>query len=148
MAAALSEEVLWHTLTRWLTPDPLSEKYYGISPYAFCNEDPVNKFDPDGRDEWELQNNGIIKRIKESDTHRIYTVSDNGNRQYVQISNRSFLNQLAGKHKQNGTVTYSLVSNNDSNFADAKRLFAILSFLCAKKLDIDWKKRIFAVVSW
>ena len=24
-------------LTRWLTPDPLSEKYYGISPYAYCN---------------------------------------------------------------------------------------------------------------
>jgi hypothetical protein len=29
--------------------DPLSEKYYGISPYAFCNNNPVNLVDPDGR---------------------------------------------------------------------------------------------------
>ena len=36
-------------LRRWMTPDPLSEKYYGISPYAFCNNNPVNLVDPDGR---------------------------------------------------------------------------------------------------
>ena len=36
------------TLRRWMTPDPLSEKYYGISPYAFCNNNPVNLVDPDG----------------------------------------------------------------------------------------------------
>ena len=37
------------TLRRWMTPDPLSEKYYGISPYAFCNNNPVSLVDPDGR---------------------------------------------------------------------------------------------------
>ena len=31
-----------------MTPDPLSDKYYGISPYAFCNNNPVNFVDPDG----------------------------------------------------------------------------------------------------
>ena len=36
------------TLRRWMTPDPLSEKYYGTSPYAFCNNNPVNFVDPDG----------------------------------------------------------------------------------------------------
>lgn len=36
-------------LRRWLVPDPLSEKYYGISPYAYCAGDPVNLVDPDGR---------------------------------------------------------------------------------------------------
>ena len=37
------------TLRRWMTPDPLSEKYYGISPYAFCANNPVNFVDLDGR---------------------------------------------------------------------------------------------------
>jgi RHS repeat-associated protein len=37
------------TLRRWMTPDPLSEKYYGISPYAFCNNNSVNYVDPDVR---------------------------------------------------------------------------------------------------
>ena len=36
------------TLRRWMTPDPLSEKYYGVSPYAFCDNNPVNFVDPDG----------------------------------------------------------------------------------------------------
>ena len=36
-------------LRRWLVPDPLSEKYYGVSPYAYCAGDPVNMLDPDGK---------------------------------------------------------------------------------------------------
>ena len=35
---------------RWTTMDPMSEKYYHISPYAYCAGDPVNLVDPDGRD--------------------------------------------------------------------------------------------------
>ena len=35
-------------LHRWLVPDPLSEKFYGISPYAFCNSNPMNYVDVDG----------------------------------------------------------------------------------------------------
>ena len=35
---------------RWLAVDPLAEKYYSYSPYAFCNNNPVNFVDPDGRD--------------------------------------------------------------------------------------------------
>lgn len=34
---------------RWLTVDPLAEKYYSYSPYAFCNNNPVNLVDPDGK---------------------------------------------------------------------------------------------------
>ena len=32
-------------LRRWLTPDPLSEKYYTSSPYAYCAGDPMNFVD-------------------------------------------------------------------------------------------------------
>lgn len=40
-------------LMRWTTTDPLAEKYYGVSPYAFCNNDPVNRFDPNGK--WDIK---------------------------------------------------------------------------------------------
>ena len=33
---------------RFTTMDPLCEKYYSISPYAYCGGDPVNAVDPDG----------------------------------------------------------------------------------------------------
>ena len=35
---------------RWTTMDPLSEKYYHISPYAYCAGNPVNLVDPDGKE--------------------------------------------------------------------------------------------------
>ena len=34
---------------RWTTPDPLASKYSSVSPYTYCANDPVNKFDPDGK---------------------------------------------------------------------------------------------------
>ena len=37
------------SLSRWLVPDPLSEKYYDVSPYAYCANDPVNLEDSDGQ---------------------------------------------------------------------------------------------------
>lgn len=37
-------------LVQWTSMDPLCEKYYHTSPYAYCGNDPVNAVDPDGRD--------------------------------------------------------------------------------------------------
>ena len=37
-------------LGRWFAQDPLLEKYYGISPYAFCGNNPIRYEDVDGED--------------------------------------------------------------------------------------------------
>ena len=37
-------------IARWNTQDPLAEKNNTQSPYAFCNNNPVNVIDPDGKD--------------------------------------------------------------------------------------------------
>lgn len=36
--------------SRFLTIDPLAEKYYNISPYAFCANNPIKFVDPDGKE--------------------------------------------------------------------------------------------------
>lgn len=46
---------------RWTTPDPLAEKYFPINPYAYCAGDPVNYWDPEGR---EIVINGSEKSQK------------------------------------------------------------------------------------
>ncbi len=38
------------SLGRFLSIDPLAEKYYSVSPYVFCAGNPVNFVDPDGDD--------------------------------------------------------------------------------------------------
>ena len=42
--------------------DPLSEKYYHISPYAYCAGNPVNLVDPDGIDIYMFDKDGIYIR--------------------------------------------------------------------------------------
>ena len=39
-------------LARWDRIDPLCEKYYSTSPYAYCLNNPVRYIDPDGRDNY------------------------------------------------------------------------------------------------
>ena len=56
-------------LRRWMTPDPLSEKYYGTSPYAFCNNNPVNFVDPDGRFFGDPVRNPDIRRNRASNLY-------------------------------------------------------------------------------
>jgi hypothetical protein len=51
-------------VSKWLSSDPLSDKYPEISPYAYCHWNPVNKIDPDGREEWSLDiNTGKFQNI-------------------------------------------------------------------------------------
>ena len=43
----------WYSLYEapvWYQMDPLAEKYPEVSPYAFCLNNPINYFDPDGRE--------------------------------------------------------------------------------------------------
>ena len=39
-------------LARWHSVDPLAEKYPDVSPYVYCHDNPVNKVDPDGMDDY------------------------------------------------------------------------------------------------
>lgn len=35
---------------QWTTMDPRAENYYSISPYAYCGNNPISRFDPNGMD--------------------------------------------------------------------------------------------------
>lgn len=48
---------MYPAIMRFTTPDPLAEKYYSISPYAYCGNNPVNAVDPDGMDWYKDKDN-------------------------------------------------------------------------------------------
>ncbi len=70
-------------IPRFTTMDPLCEKYYATSPYAYCNNNPVKYIDPDGKDVWEIDYEGrIINRIKDKTQDAFYMVEKDSNGDY------------------------------------------------------------------
>ena len=47
-------------LLSWLSPDPFIDKNAGISSYAFCSWNPINRLDPNGMDDIEIDKRGFI----------------------------------------------------------------------------------------
>lgn len=64
----------------WDRIDPLAEKYYNVSPYAYCNNNPVNAVDVDGKD-------GVM--LIDNDEQKITIKAD----YYVQTSGRISANR-------------------------------------------------------
>ena len=63
---------------QWPTCDPLELKYPGVSSYSFCHNNPLNRIDLMGMDDYQLDREGnmsIIKQTKD-DFHRVYPTSD------------------------------------------------------------------------
>ena len=40
------------TLSIWLSVDPMSDKYPGVSPYVYCGNNPIRISDPNGKEWW------------------------------------------------------------------------------------------------
>lgn len=49
-------------LASWTGMDPLCEKYYNVSPYAYCKDNPVNRIDIDGMDDYYTVNGYFLFR--------------------------------------------------------------------------------------
>lgn len=47
----------------WGGNDPLAEETPGISPFAFCNNNPINAIDPDGCSTWVIANDDGTYRV-------------------------------------------------------------------------------------
>jgi RHS repeat-associated protein len=57
-------------IPRFTTQDPLSEKYYSWSPYAYCAGNPISRIDPDGREWKDTQDEKIAKQLQQQATNR------------------------------------------------------------------------------
>ena len=72
-------------LPTWDRMDPLCEKYYHISPYAYCANDPVNAVDLDGR--IIVFAPGTSDEFKKAYQQVVQYLQDNGCDEYLKILN-------------------------------------------------------------
>ena len=70
---------LYSTRTgQWVSPDPLGEEYWSVSPYAYCAGNPVDFVDPDGMDIWEINGTGhFVSRTEDKEQDSFYIVEKN-----------------------------------------------------------------------
>ncbi|SUB77359.1 RHS repeat-associated core domain [Porphyromonas macacae] len=92
-------------LGRWTTVDPSAEKYYAISPYAYCANNPVNMIDSDGRDSYLL-----VWFSKNNETGHAGIAVDNYKQQQIMDSKGKPILDSKGKPTyemvKDGTMTY------------------------------------------
>jgi len=57
-------EARWYypAIMRTTTMDPLAEKYYEMSPYAWCGNNPINRIDPNGMDTIDVNSPEDVKK--------------------------------------------------------------------------------------
>ena len=70
-------------LGRWHSIDPMSEKYYMMSTYNYCGNEPIARIDPNGNDIWVIISaNGTFKIIggERNEDLNIYSTDKNGKR--------------------------------------------------------------------
>ncbi len=103
------------TLSIWLSVDPLSDKYPGVSPYVYCGNNPVVMKDPDGRTFYEVD--GERKHI--NDGHDNITVAHITQKQFNKLQ-RSFehnhtyrYNRLNNRFKTHNGYTETLIVGED-----------------------------------
>ena len=126
-------------ICRTTTMDPLAEKYYATSPYAWCGNNPISNVDPEGKDVWELNANGeMIHHRQNSQVDSLYVTNSYGKTSgmefaYGTIQNMSTNHELAIE-KEGNISPISLDLWNISTEEHAKTIFEFF----ADNTDVEW----------
>jgi RHS repeat-associated protein len=115
---------------RFMAIDPLAEKYYSISPYAYCGNNPVNRVDPTGMD-WAEDENGNVEWRREYTKDDVpkgykyigteymgitvldYRVTDYVDKNYQGITIKLGYNKQDGKDVEDGDYQWVQTINTD-----------------------------------
>ena len=123
-------------IARWTAADPLSEKYYGISPYVYCLGNPISIIDPNGMDIWTMDEKGNVVWVKESDDHRLYYMNNDGllSDDYVSVSDRSILDDLT---KTEAKVDGGAKVSSHTSKTGINDIFNVFKF-ASDKTKVEW----------
>lgn len=129
--------VLDPLMCRFTQMDPMAEKYYNVSPYAYCGNNPVNRVDPDGETDYKVNSDGYMYEstsFKEK-VKSFLGIGSNQDRVYMEGSNKMIVSLPEGTINllDNGKeITKVEISDNKSaeKFTNA----------VMKETDVEWAR--------
>ena len=108
-------------ICRTTTMDPLAEKYYSTSPYAWCGNNPVRFVDPEGMDIYDIDSTGTIVRQEENIEKDILWIVDKDKNR---IDGKSIEFEYGTIKTQQNDSTTTLTFNTNQDGAKAFQFLA------------------------
>ena len=134
----------------WLSQDPLSEKYYPVSPYAYCAGNPANLVDPDGKSWYFSKLDGSFVSHIEDEDDRIYLLTEDQIQQALD-NNLSFsifrdldmFSNSFGQMNLNNTISDKAVTGVLKylfSLANKKGPSMVETYISSIKIIVDFEK--------
>jgi len=119
--------------------DPHCEKYYWISPYAYCKNNPIIRIDPDGRDDYQLNRDGTMSLLKrtEDEFHNLYATTTKGKLDKgtsIQVGRDVISSKVDRTESIGGDATATFSTYTMFGDDKAKGLFEF----AASNTDVEW----------
>jgi hypothetical protein len=154
-------------VSRWISPDPLAEKYLSISPYNYCMDNPVRFIDPNGMnvDEYQFNSDGqYTGKVKKEGEHYGTIQSKEGKEttkfgfadpindpksidageitQVVEVSDKAIAKTLdeSGVNKEQNQDNRAAFIINESNATNPKGT-GKMDYLITAKVEINGQKQ-------
>ena len=92
-------------LSLWMSVDPLTEKYAGLSGYVYTIDNPVKLIDVDGRDIYELDIEGNINLKEKTKENMDRIIASNNPNNYIDV-NKGVLESHETQNIRTRSITY------------------------------------------
>ena len=115
-------------LGRFTSIDPMAEKYYSISPYAYCAGDPINIVDPTGKDIYNVTSKGYIRKYDGTACLGTYLIFDHN------------IVELSSSENSYDAVLDGLTSSTNSTFGLMTAEQALtLQNVMTQGTEVEWE---------
>ena len=121
-------------LGRWNGVDPSCEKYYTWSPYAYCKNNPVLRVDPNGKDDYTINNKGQLFRTSTNNFSYDRLIYSKNKEISIVVNDKSLLPEMYAVQKSNKNAGIEYY-NSTANLDDAVAVFKF----GADNTGVEWK---------
>ena len=120
-------------LSIWLSVDPQAAKYPHQSNYVYCSNNPIKIIDPNGEDEYEFDECGVlIKQTTNEQYDQFHIIDNDGNR--INSSDQYHANTFFVSNYEDNSTLFKVIGNDAKDVSEQAFVFL------ANNTDVEWER--------